>query len=162
MAVDDLGSFAAKVGKFGKMLDAGPDRDRMLKAIGMRGKADAADALQADIGDMSMSNWRRGRPFDLSSEFELISKDQVEVRPYKRARGPWRVLEDGRRAGSSYDLVQVGRVRKDGTRRGKSRGRNQGETQGKGTWSDALALMDKSAPEIIDQHVKKARREAFD
>lgn len=157
---DTFASYAAKIGKFADALE-GPPAKALLVKIGMAAKGDAADALRGDIGDMSMSHWRRGNPFDLSARFDVLSDSEVEVLPAKRAAGPWRVLEEGRRPGGAFDLVQVGKRRKDGTRRGKSRGRNQGATAAKNTWSDALAIMDAKTPGRVNDEIENHLRRAF-
>lgn len=137
----------------------GNDLKKKLNEIGKAGKADVAEAVQAELGDMSMSHWRRGRPINLVAGFTFPSSYQVEIRPSPRARGPFRVLEEGRRSGGAYDLVQVGRVRTKGknagTRRAKSRGRNQGGTGAKETWSDAVNLMELRMPDRVDEFVVK-------
>lgn len=133
----------------------------LLDAIGKAAKQDAAEAVRSDLGDMSMSHWWRGRPIEIQARYDVRSDHEVDLAPTPRSRGPWRVLEDGRRAGGAFDLVQVGRRRKDGTRRGRSRGRNQGATSGKSTWSDASRLMEQRTPQRVqDEHVK-ALRSAF-
>ena len=157
---DTFDSFARRVEQFHDALE-GPPAKALLMKIGMAAKGDAAEALRADIGDMSMSNWRRGKPFDLAARFDILSDSEVEVLPARKAAGPWRVLEEGRKPGGAYDLVQVGRRRKDGTRRGKSRGRNQGATAGKGTWSDALAIMDAKTPGRVNAEIENHLRRAF-
>lgn len=155
---DTLGSYADKVRRFEQALQ-GPDAEKLLNVVGKAAKQDAAEAVEADLGDRSMSHWRRGNPIELAARYDVRSDSEVEVLPTPRSRGPWRVMEDGRRAGSAYDLVQVGRVRKDGTRRGRSRGRNSGATQGKNTWTEASALMEQRTPERVqDEHVKLIRR----
>lgn len=147
---------------FSKLAEAfGPRQmEEFLRDVGDAGKVAAADALAADIGDQSMSNWRRGNPFDLAAKYDLVHGSAVEILPRPRARGPWRVLEEGRKPGGAYDLVQVGRARKDGTRRAKSRGRNQGATAGKGTWSDALQIIEKDVPARLGKHVQISIRRA--
>ena len=154
---DTFATYADKLSKLEKAL-SGPEAEKLLHAVGKAAKADATEAVQADLGDRSMSHWRRGSPIELAARYDVKSDSEVEVLPTPRSRGPWRVMEDGRRAGSAYDLVQVGKRRKDGTRRGKSRGRNSGATQGKNTWTEASALMEQRTPERVqEEHVKVLR-----
>lgn len=136
--------FVAKFTRAAQSLQ-GPAAAKRLTAIGVKAKADASKAVRGDLGDTSMSHWRRGRPIDIAARFEQDA-DSITVTPTPRSRGPWRVLEDGRRGGGAYDLVQVGRRRKDGTRRARSRGRNQGATRGRNTWTEATELMAKETP----------------
>lgn len=151
---DTFASYGARLDKVNRSL-AGPDAQKLLHAIGKAAKDDAGEAAAGDLGDRSMSHWRRGNPIELAARYDLTSDTALDVSPTPRSRGPWRVMEDGRKSGSASDLVQVGKRRKDGTRRGKSRGRNQGATQGKGTWSDASALMaDRTPGRVQDEHLK--------
>jgi hypothetical protein len=153
---DDFASFNRKLDDFRSELD-GTKLKAKLDQIGKAAKDDAAKAVQGDLGDQSMSNWRRGSPFKIEARYDLKGDHEIEVTPTPRARGPWRVLEDGRRGGSATDLVLVGRVRKkSGTRRAKSRGRNQGATAGKNTWSEAVEIMERETPKRVDRYVVEA------
>lgn len=152
---DDFASFAHKIDRLERELDGRALAEKLAK-IGKAAKDDAADAVRGDLGDLSMSHWRRGRPIQITARYDVVSDHEIEVSPAPRARGPWRVLEDGRRGGAATDLVLVGRARRDGTRRARSRGRNSGSTAGKQTWSDAVRLMDQRTPERVEKHVVKA------
>ena len=131
----------------------GKDLDAVLAKAGVEAKEQAAKAVQSEgsrkgsLADQSMSNWRRGSPFKIGARYD-IQGTTVSVTPERRASGPWRVLEEGRASGGSFDMVLVGRARKDGTRRGRSRGRNQGGTAGKSTWSDAEKLIEAKVPPV--------------
>ena len=157
---DTFESYARRLDKLNRSL-SGPDMKQLLGTVGMAAKKDAAEAVAGDLGDHSMSHWRRGAPIPIEARFDVKSDSEVEVMPSPRSRGPWRVLEDGRKGGSATDMVQVGRRRKDGTRRGKSRGRNQGATSGKATWSDGEALMAQRTPGRVQEEHVKALRSAF-
>jgi hypothetical protein len=152
---DTFASFSRKIGDLESELD-GSKLKAKLEQIGKESKGDAEKAVRGDLGDLSMSNWRRGSPIQILARYDLRSDHEIEVTPSPRARGPWRVLEDGRRGGAATDLVLVGRVRKSGTRRAKSRGRNQGGTAGKSTWSDAVAIMERETPKRVDRYVVEA------
>jgi len=153
---DTFASFSRKIDDFKGELD-GSKLKRKLEQIGKEAKEDAAKAVRGDLGDASMSNWRRGSPIQILARYDLRSDHEIEVTPTPRSRGPWRVLEDGRQGGAATDLVLVGRVRKkSGTRRAKSRGRNQGGTAGKSTWSDAVAIMERETPKRVDRYVVEA------
>ena len=152
---DDFAAFNRKLDKFRDQLD-GKQLRSSLEAVAKPAKDDAAEAVRGDLGDQSMSHWRRGNPIQILARYDFPSDHEIEVKPAPRARGPWRVLEDGRRPGGSHDLVQVGRTRKDGTRRAKSRGRNQGATAAKRTWSEAADLIERRTPDRVDRYVVKA------
>ena len=137
----DLARFALKLDKVAKDLtDA-----KLLQSVGMEGKKIGTGALRNDIGDTSMSNWRRGRPINLATRFDVVSDSAVEIGPGKRAAGPWRVLEEGRRAG----------VSKKRSRRPVS------ASAGKGTWSDATRQMETELPNVARDHVTKVLRKHF-
>ena len=157
---DTFESYSRRLDKLNRSL-SGPDMEKLLATVGMAAKKDAAEAVAGDLGDHSMSHWRRGSPIQIEARFDVKSDSEVEVMPSPRSRGPWRVLEEGRKPGGAFDLVQVGRRRKDGTRRGKSRGHNQGATAGKGTWSDALAIMDAKTPGRVQDEIENHLRRAF-
>lgn len=157
---DTFASFSGRVERFADDV-AGRALRETLEKIGQAAKKDAAEAVSGDLGDLSMSNWRRGRPIPIQARYEVRSDHEVELMPTPRSRGPWRVLEDGRQAVAAGGQVEVGRRRKDGTRRTK-RSRGQGSTRAKQTWSDAMALMDRRTPDRIDAEVKRAIRRRFD
>lgn len=160
MADDDFATVGRKFEAFADDL-AGRTLAEVMERLGQAAKKDAAEAVTGDIGDLSMSNWWRGRPIQIQARYDVVSDHEVEVTPQPRSRGPWRVLEEGRRGGAASDLVLVGRARKDGTRRGRSRGRNVGATAGKQTWSDAERLMDERTPKRVDAEVRAAARRRF-
>ena len=143
MAGNDTAKAVTKLSNVATAL-SGPAMEKRLTQVGLGAKRDGDAAVTAELGDNSMSNWPRGRPIAIRVRFES-SASKLEVTPAPRSRGPWRVLEDGRKPGGSFDLIQVGRRRKDGTRRGKTRGRNQGATPAKRTWTKATIVMGKNA-----------------
>ena len=156
----DLAAFALKVDKVLNELDD----PGLFRAVGMEGKKLADRAVRNDIGDMSMSGWRRGNPFDVKSRFD-VSERTVEISPERRVRGPMRVLEEGRKAYNAGDSRSSGsRVRKrDGAVIAKTRKvkRNVGAHGGKNTWSDATADMERELPKAAHQHVTKVLRKHF-
>lgn len=157
---DTFDSYGKRIDKLGRALK-GPEAEKLLHAVGKAAKDDAAKAAQADLGDRSMSHWRRGNPIELAARYDLTSDQSIDVTPTPRSRGPWRVMEEGRKGGSATDLVQVGRRRTDGTRRGRSRGRNSGSTQGKNTWTEATDLMERETPKRVDAEFTKTLRGIF-
>lgn len=145
MAGNEFVDFGIRLQKLAKNL-SGPQMKAVLDKAGVEAKKDVTEAVRGDIGDTSMSNWRRGRPIDIGARFKDDGPDAIVILPASRSGGPMRVLEEGRKAGGSHDLILVGKARKDGTRRAKSRGRNQGATSGKNTWTEAGVLIDKRTP----------------
>jgi hypothetical protein len=144
---DDLSALARKMDEFADKI-SGQAMARTLSTIGVKAKADVGEAVRGDLGDMSMSNWRRGRPIQLSARFDVQGDDTIEVTPTPRARGPMRVLEQGRRAGVSR-----------GTRR--RRARPVSASAGKGTWSDASRLIAERTPRRVAAAVHDAMRATF-
>lgn len=133
---------------------------RRLEAVARQTKPDVDDAVRSDLGDLSMSGWRRNNPYDIRGRYDILSDHQFEVNPERKARGPMRVLEYGRGTYAAGDTRSSGfRTRKkDGVRVEKRRRvkRNVKGTQGKGTWTDATELMSKRVPERVDEQVQKA------
>lgn len=117
-----------------------------LTRLGMGAKDDFAEAVRGDFGDLSMSNWRRGRPIEMQARF-TVSASEVTVEPAGRARGPVTVAERGRRAGVSN--------------RRASRGRRYGASAGKGTWTDAEKLMVDRTPKRAHDELVKSLRKLF-
>lgn len=147
---DDLKGFAARLDRFVDDLT----REAVKESLAMLGREatrDAAKALVADIGDTSMSGWPRRSPFDLSIRSEVqVSEGGVLVEPFRRAKGPWRVLNDGRQTYRAGDRRQSGtRARKrDGVTVAKFRKvkRNVGSVDAKNTWREAVEIMVREAP----------------
>jgi len=143
--MSDLARFAVKIDRVASKLTSA----KMLQAVGMEGKKIATKALQDDVGgDTSMSNWRRGKPSNLTPRFDVTSKTAVEISPTKRGAGPWRVLEEGRKAGMS--------------RGSKKRAPRQvSASRGKGTWSSATEVMERDLIKIAERHTNEVLREHF-
>lgn len=142
MAVDDFAAFNRKLDRFRDQLD-GRQLQAALDAIGKAAKEDAAEAVRSDLGDQSMSHWRRSRPIQIVARYDFPSDHEISVTPAPRARGPFTVLEEGRRAGVSKG------------RRGRA-GRPVSASTGKQTWTEAAALMDRRTPDRVDKYVVKA------
>lgn len=138
--MNDLAAFARKVDK----VIAEVSDESLLRAVGMAGKRIGTDAIRADTGgDARMSNWRRGRPINLSARFDEVGSSAVEIAPGVRARGPVRVLNDGRQPGVSR------------------RGRPVSGSRGKGTWGRATGEMERELPRTAHEHVTKVLRKHF-
>jgi hypothetical protein len=143
----DLAGLARNVNDLADDL-AGRTLRAMLDAAGKGGKEDVVAAARSDLGDLSMSGWRRTRPIQVVARYDLVGTSGVEFTPAKSARGPMTVLERGRKAGTSR------------SRRGRP-GRRYGASPGKGTWSDAERLIESRTPARVAPEVTKAIRRQF-
>lgn len=115
-----------------------------MRAVGVKGKQIGNQAIQAAAGgDLSLSNWRRGRPVNLGVRFDTVSAQTLEIGPRPRGRGPVRVLTEGRKAGVS------------------KRGRPVSASRGKGTWDRASAEMERELPDVARKHTSKVLRKHF-
>ena len=138
---------------------------RRLQAIAMQTKGDVEDAVRGTLGDLSMSRWRRGSPIDIKARFDIKDDHSFEMMPVGKAAGPMRVLESGRQAHTaggkrrkgSYTSKKTG-VTKD---RFSTVKRNVGATRGKGTWSDAVGLMEKRVPARVEKALVKDMGKIF-
>lgn len=141
----DLAGLVVKLDRVAKDLtDA-----KVLEAVGLKGKQLGTGEISADTGgDARMSNWRRGRPMNLSARFDLVGESAVEIGPAKRARGPVKVLTFGRQPGMSR-----------GTRRRASR--PVSASQGKGTWGRAVDSMERELPKVVQRHTVTTLRKHF-
>lgn len=160
----ELKGFAAKLDGIANDLSA-QGMKKALEQVGEKGVDIADRAVKNDIGDMSMSGWRRGNPFNIASDAKPLGDSGVEIAPQRKVRGPMRVLEEGRRSYVAGDRRQSGvRTRKsDGAVMAKTRRvkRNTSATSGKQTWSDATAVMEKQLPIIVRDAVRESLGKRF-
>jgi hypothetical protein len=150
---DDLSAFARKLDRLEKDLAGKSGGEARMGRYGLLGKRAAVDALASDIGDASMSNWRRGKPIDLKPAYEVLSNHEVEIAPRPRQRGPWRVLESGRQA--------RGRVEATGRGRRQRAKRAVSASRGKNTWTDASKLIEKRFFRAVHEDTTKVLRKHF-
>jgi hypothetical protein len=125
----------------------GRARKSRLEAIGKLCEKDVEQAVQGDLGDLSMSGWRRKAPIDVvghseistSVDFGIFVSPAVKGGAWRKGLGLMRVLQDGRKAYSKGD-------KKDGAVVAKNRKvkRTTGATKGKDTWDDAVKLIDEN------------------
>ena len=151
---------------------SGVEGRRRLERVAQKTKGDVGEAVKGDLGDLSMSGWRRGNPIDVQGRYDVVTDSSFTVTPAKRGRGPMRVLEQGRNQGNAFGFSGPGvnaktgatsrnadgSVRKVRARKGK---RWNGRTAGKGTWSDATTLMRARTAERVHDELVKAMREVF-
>ena len=141
-----------------------------LARVGKAVQVEIEKAVTADIGDTSMSGFKRGAPIAITGTSRLISDHAVLVEPVKQAKGPMAVLERGRNQGNASGFsgpgisadgttrrTKSGAVRKTRARRGR---RWNGTTEGKNTMAEASQAIKNRAPELIAKEVNKviARR----
>jgi len=153
MPDDTLGTYGNRLGRIADDL-AGRAMRAQLDAVGVGAKRDAMQALRGDLGDEDMSNWpRRGKTAKLTVRYEHKSDTSIEVSPTGRARGAWRILEDGRQASAKGDAYTKGKARKDGTRKQYARKRTSGATAAKRTWSEAVDVIERNTPRRVNDAV---------
>jgi hypothetical protein len=149
----DLAPLARKIDKLEAELKA--ESKRAATRLGMDGKKAIESAVRSDVGDLSMSNWRRGKPIQIAGRYD-IDGSQVTLTPMPRAIGPMRVLEEGRKAGVAKR--RGGRKIRANARRA---GRPVSASRAKNTWSDAEKIVRKGALDIVFKGVGPAIRKAF-
>lgn len=122
---------------------------RRLNVVAGQTKKDVDEAVINDLGDQSMSGWRRKKPVKIAGRYDIVSDHEIKIRP--NSQGHMAVLEKGRNAGKSRPTPQFNKRGKQ-TRRSKWNGR----TSGKQTWSDATRLMEQRVPGRVDKQVQQA------
>lgn len=121
-------------------------------------------AVNATLGDQSMSGWTRDNPIEIVGSYK-VSRESVFISAGKSS-GPMRVLQDGRNQGNAGGFAGPG-VSKDGTTRRNKNGavrkvrarkakRWNGTTKGKDTWAHAAEAMAAKAPGVVFVQVGKA------
>jgi hypothetical protein len=136
-------------------------------------KQAAQEAAAGDLGsDGRFSGWRRGAPFELATKYDIVGPGRVSFHPTPKSAGPWTVAQSGRNQGNAGGFSGPGVNRSTGeTSRTKSGGvrkvrarqsrRYNGRTSGKNTADDALALIDKRLPKLVDTQIGRAIRKVF-
>jgi len=129
-----------------------------MARVGEAVQGEIEKAVTADIGDTSMSGFRRGNSIKIVGTSKVISDHEVKVQPDPStgAKGAMAVLERGRNQGNAGGMAGPG-VSADGTTRRTKSGavrkvrarqsrRWNGTTRGRGTWSDATEIMTREMP----------------
>lgn len=165
-------TFASLAGKLDALANGlrDPGLRGAMTRVGEAAQKDADAAARADLGgDPAFSGWPR---VTLSTELKHPAEGQVQLQPPGKARGPWRVAESGRNADGQAALrtTRSGTLqRRSGTRVRKTDGARvdkwrrtkwNGTTAGKGTWSDAEAVIERETPKRVDDEIKRAIRDA--
>jgi hypothetical protein len=150
-----------KLGQLHKEMSGEAARKALVR-VGVDAKKDALQALKADLGDTSMSGWWKPtakrpnrKPIEIATAFNVVGDTELQIVPRGASAGPWRVLEEGRKASSKGDTYTYSKRRftkskgvvvSDYTRRRK---RNSGSTPAKNTWSEAAELMIERTPKRV-------------
>ena len=140
---------------------SGETSKAQMKRVGAKLAPLIDKAVTADIGDTSMSGWRRSGPIAITGTSRAISDHAVIVEPERKTKGPMAVLERGRNVTFGPGVSSNGSTRrgKKGNvlraRKFKSR-RWNGQTEGKETMSDASQLIKDDAPGLIQKEIHKA------
>lgn len=158
-----LAAFEQRLEALGKELD-GTAKLARLKRVAADTKGDIDRVVRADIGDLSMSGWRRTKPIAVKGAFKVEGATVVMV---PSAPGPMRVLQQGRNQGNAGGMAGPGVFAKGGgtvrkkngqvkaTRARKAK-RWNGRTTGKDTWTDATAIMVTEVPARYAREVHAA------
>lgn len=158
MAATGFDTLQRKLGQLEKEM-SGAAATKALNAIGVDAKKDALEALKKDISDGTMSGWWRPtakrpnrKPIPIVTAFTVTGDTELTIAPRGSSAGPWRVLEEGRKAssaGESYSYKKRRTTKARGTftaEYSKKRKRNSGSTPAKHTWSEAAELIIKRTP----------------
>jgi hypothetical protein len=168
--VDDWQRVVKKIDGLHAELDGTAFNKRLAKV----GKDDLVPIVEKSIrrdagGDLAMSGWRtkKGDQLQLTAHSEpaasvptgIFISPAIQGANWRKGHGPMRVLQDGRKSYVAGDRRRKGhRVKKktgevvDTFRKVK---RNIGATRGKGTWSDAVAEMNRVAAKRVDERAVK-------
>lgn len=142
-------------------------------AVAKESVDDVAAAVKADIGDTSMSGWRRGKPIEMRGMVDKVAPvGQAWIVPYGRTAGPLRVMESGRNAhGGAGGFQGPGVNRSTGRTSARARAtgrggsttarRYNGQTRGKQTWTDAHRLVKRGLPSRSSREFRKILSSIF-
>ncbi len=157
-----FGDFTHRMELLAKEMDGRALKARLTK-VGVLSKADINEAVRNDLGDMSMSGWRRGNPTEIAGGFD-VEGSTVTMLPSRSSAGHMRVLQDGRNRGDVGRMAgpgvstdgttaraSSGGVRKVRARRGR---RWNGTTRGKDTWTDATKIMERKMPDRYERALR--------
>jgi hypothetical protein len=156
VAGESLSQFESRMARFTREFE-----DAKLKGIaakaGVKAKTLATKAASADLGgDPKFSGWAP----KLETRFEHVEPGVISFHPTRRAAGPWTVAEFGRNQAAGPRMVgprltKTGKVSKARTKR------YNGKTDPKNTASDALELIDRQIPRVVEAEVVAAIRKFF-
>ena len=154
-----LPEFERKLVAIGKEFDGTAGLERM-KRVAMDTKGDIDAAVTGDLGDASMSGWRRGKPIKVKGAYR-VEGSVVAMVP--SAAGPMRVLQDSRNSGAGFagpgvnrSTGQTARGKRGNVKAVRKNKRWNGTTDGKDTWSDATEIMVREVPDRYARDVHRA------
>lgn len=148
------------------------EQRKRLTQVGLAMKPLAQQAARADLGsDAAFSGWANaGIPLEVAFKLHRSGAAMTVHRSGKSA-GPWTVAERGRNQGNAAGFSGPGMNHRTGatsrTSTGKIRNRKTaarrwtGTTKGKSTFSNAVALMEKKAPDLLVKLNRAATLKAF-
>lgn len=114
--------------------------DRLLK-IGWSAAVIADEQVGSDLGMVGFRHWRRGKIIPITTIAALTGRQLVRISPAIPARGPMRVLSEGRESHAAGDYRVVGQrfSKKQGVMVAKRRKVKvtSGATTGHDTWNKA-------------------------
>ena len=68
---------------------------RRLNRVAVQTKKDVDEAVKADLGDQSMSGWRRSKPINIKGRYDLVDDHPIARRQHAARRAAYRkVLGD--------------------------------------------------------------------
>jgi len=155
-------AFEKAVTAFAEDLD-GTGLRKITTAVAVETKGDPSEAAKADPMNGSFSGWRRGNPIELKARYEDYPQKPgvFEVMPAPKAKGPWRVAQEGRHPMTFGPVLpkftKTGKVSKV-QRRAK---RWNGVTRGFDTWDDAEKIMRDKVPPRVEAQVSKSMGRYF-
>lgn len=149
--MDGFAALTHTMEQVAREMDGAAARARLAR-VGKASTGDVESAVRGALGDLSMSGW----PIDVIGGAAVLSDHELAIAPVPKARGPMRVLEQGRNQGNAGGMAGPGvtadgttrRTKSGGVRKTRARQSRQwnGVTQGKGTWSDATATLAREMP----------------
>jgi len=141
-------SVAATVGRKMAALEKSMTGKGPIIGLAKKSKALIETEVRRDAGgDLAMSNWRRSKPIQIKARDTILDGPGLLIEPQARARGPMRVLNDGRIAGVSE--------------RRRSLGRRYPASRGKGTWTRGRKKVEDNATKTLRREYRASTFRAF-
>ena len=161
-------AFGREVEKMAEEVD-GAKKRKLIQPIADKAVKLATQAASADLGgDPKFSGWEP----ELVTVIKWTRSSAAIVQPTRQSAGPWTVAEQGRNKGNASGFAGPGvnrktgltsRTKSGGVRKQRSRGASRwnGRTAGKGTASDALVMIEKKVPKIVETAIGRAIAKTF-
>jgi hypothetical protein len=166
MAGNDLAAFARKMDAVQRDLTGQTSRSQMAR-VGKKLEPEIDRAVRGDLGDTSMSGWRRKKAIEIVGSSKVLSDHAVIVQPTPESKGPMAVLERGRNITSGLGAMQGPGVSADGSTKRNKNGalrkvrarkarRWNGYTDPKYTMSAASQAIKVKAPALVEGELVRA------